>query len=99
MLIADIQENKAQALADEIGDAAMARVVDVCREDDVANMLATAHKAFGRVDCLFNNAGFGGVSGNIEDTDMGEPYQRTVDAMLTGWNRHADIFWPAGIGR
>jgi NAD(P)-dependent dehydrogenase (short-subunit alcohol dehydrogenase family) len=74
-------------------------LVDVCREDDVANMVATAHKAFGRVDCLFNNAGFGGVSGNIEDTDMGEPYQRTVDAMLTGWNRHSDIFWPAGIGR
>ena len=84
VLIADIQEDKAQALADEIGDAAMALVVDVCREDDVANMVATAHKAFGRVDCLFNNAGFGGVSGDIEETDMGEPYQRTVDAMLTG---------------
>jgi NAD(P)-dependent dehydrogenase (short-subunit alcohol dehydrogenase family) len=84
VLVADIQEDKAQALVDEIGDAAMALAVDVCREDDVRNMIAAAHKAFGRVDCLFNNAGFGGVSGDIEDTDMGEPYQRTVDAMLTG---------------
>jgi NAD(P)-dependent dehydrogenase (short-subunit alcohol dehydrogenase family) len=35
VLVADIQEDKAQALVDEIGDAAMALAVDVCREDDV----------------------------------------------------------------
>ena len=36
------------------------------------------------MDCLFNNAGFAGVMGDIETTDMGEPYERTVGAMLTG---------------
>ena len=47
-------------------------------------MIGFAVKRFGRLDVLFNNAGFGGVGGEIHETDMGEPYRRTVDAMLTG---------------
>jgi NAD(P)-dependent dehydrogenase (short-subunit alcohol dehydrogenase family) len=84
VLIADIQEDKARALAEELGDGATAIGVDVCDESDVQAMVAAAVEQFGRLDCLFNNAGFGGVSGDIEGTDMGEPYQRTVDAMLKG---------------
>lgn len=84
VLIADIQEDKAQALADELGDGTAAMGVDVCEEAEVRAMVDAAVERFGRLDCLFNNAGFGGVSGDIEDTDMGEPYQRTVDAMLKG---------------
>ncbi len=84
VLIADIQEDKAAALAEEIGGGCAALGVDVCAEEDIREMVARAESAFGRVDCLFNNAGFGGVSGDIEETDMGEPYERTVDAMLKG---------------
>jgi NAD(P)-dependent dehydrogenase (short-subunit alcohol dehydrogenase family) len=84
VLIADIQEEKAEALAETLGDAAAAMSVDVCSEDDVRAMIERAQAEFGRLDCLFNNAGFGGVSGDIEETDMGEPYARTVDAMLKG---------------
>ena len=51
---------------------------------DIKAMIEFAVKRFGRLDTLFNNAGFGGVTGEIHDTDMGEPYRRTVDAMLTG---------------
>ena len=47
-------------------------------------MIACAVDRFGRLDCLFNNAGFGGVAGNIDETDMGEPYARTVAGLLTG---------------
>lgn len=84
VLIADIQQDKSEALADELGSNTVALGVDVCSEADVKQMVATAQEAFGRVDVLFNNAGFGGVSGDIETTDMGEPYERTVDAMLKG---------------
>lgn len=84
VLIADIQIDKATALADELGDNTLALGVDVCRERDVQNMVEVAREAFGRLDVLYNNAGFAGVSGDIETTDMGEPYQRTVDAMLKG---------------
>jgi len=85
VVIADLQEDKGRAFAAELGAAAATFVAtDVCRENDVRTMIGTAVKVFGRLDCLFNNAGFAGVTGEIHETDMGEPYRRTIDAMLTG---------------
>ena len=84
VLIADLQQEKGRLLAEELGANAAFVATDVCREEDVARMVAMAEREFGRLDCLFSNAGFGGVSGDIEAMDMGEPYQRTVGAMLTG---------------
>jgi NAD(P)-dependent dehydrogenase (short-subunit alcohol dehydrogenase family) len=84
VIIADIQAEKAEALARELGPVSAAIAVDVCVEADIRNMIEAAQQNFGGLDILFNNAGFGGVSGDIADTDMGEPYDRTVDAMLKG---------------
>jgi NAD(P)-dependent dehydrogenase (short-subunit alcohol dehydrogenase family) len=84
VVIADVQHDKGRALADRLGAAAAYVSADVCREADVEGMISAAVHRFGRLDCLFNNAGFGGVIGEIHETDMGEPYRRTVDAMLTG---------------
>ena len=84
VLIADMQVDKGAALADELGDSAIFLQTDVCVEEQVARAVATATETWGRLDSLFNNAGFGGVMGDIEQTDMGEPYRRTVDALLTG---------------
>ena len=84
MVIADVQEEKGRELAQDIGPDAVFAFADVCREADVLGMIETAAAEFGGLDCLFNNAGFGGVTGDIETTDMGEPYERTVGAMLTG---------------
>jgi NAD(P)-dependent dehydrogenase (short-subunit alcohol dehydrogenase family) len=85
VVIADLQEDKGRALVAELGAAVATFIAtDVCRETDVKAMIGTALESFGRLDCLFNNAGFAGVTGEIQDTDMGEPYRRTVDAMLTG---------------
>ena len=84
VVIADMQSGKGEALAAELGDSARFIRTDVCMEEQVAAAIAAAKDGWGRVDCLFNNAGFGGVNGEIHELDMGEPYQRTVDAMLTG---------------
>ena len=84
VVIADVQDDKGQTLAAELGKASAYISADVCRESDVKAMIDFAVKRFGRLDCLFNNAGFGGVTGEIHDTDMGEPYRRTIDSMLTG---------------
>lgn len=43
-----------------IGDAARAVHVDVSVEADIQRMIATAEEEFGKLDVLFNNAGFGG---------------------------------------
>ncbi len=84
VVIADLQRDKGEALAAELGSAAAYVATDVCRDGDVKAMIELAVQRFGRLDCLFNNAGFGGVTGEIHETDMGEPYRRTIDAMLTG---------------
>ena len=84
VVIADLQADKGAALAAELGDAATFIETDVGQEADVKAMIDLAVDRYGGLDCLFNNAGFGGVTGLIEETDMGEAYARTVAGMLTG---------------
>ena len=84
VVVADLQQDKGEALADELGPSAKFVLTDVGNEADIQAMVATALDAFGRLDCLFNNAGFGGVRGEIHETDMGDAYQRTVAGLLTG---------------
>lgn len=84
VVLADLDVERGQALTASLGDRAVFVVVDVAREADVAGMIGTAVARFGRLDCLFNNAGVGGVSGPIEQTDVGDAYQRTIGVLLTG---------------
>ncbi|MCA0424682.1 MAG: SDR family oxidoreductase [Proteobacteria bacterium] len=64
------------------GGEALAVATDVTDEASVANLFASAVKAFGRVDVLFNNAGVSG-GGPIEDISL-EAWQKVVDTNLTG---------------
>ena len=84
VVIADMQVEPGRELAASYPERALFIRTDVCFEDQVRAAIELADSQWGRLDCLFNNAGFGGVAGEIDETDMGEPYQRTVDAMLTG---------------
>lgn len=57
---ADLNEEAIQAVVSDIitaGGNAIPVVADVSRDADVASMIATTEKAFGRVDVVFNNAG------------------------------------------
>ncbi|HSG90456.1 MAG TPA: glucose 1-dehydrogenase [Pseudomonadales bacterium] len=84
VVAADLQAEKGAAIEAEHGPAVAFIACDVAFEDDVRAMIALAMDRFGRIDCLFNNAGFGGVAGPIAETDAGEPYDRTWQAMFTG---------------
>jgi NAD(P)-dependent dehydrogenase (short-subunit alcohol dehydrogenase family) len=84
VVLADTDSDRGRAVADALGEAATFVTTDVSREDDVAAMIRTAIERFGRLDFLFNNAGLGGVSGPIDQTDIGDAYQRTVGVLLTG---------------
>ena len=55
VMVADLNEGGAAALASEIGGRA--QVVDVSQAASVAAMVAAARDAWGRVDILVNNAG------------------------------------------
>src|SRR5258708_6473894 len=69
VVIADIQDARGEKLAEELGTAATFLHVDVLREDDVKDSVRIAVEKWGRLDCMFNNAGFGGVRGAIESID------------------------------
>lgn len=60
VVVADIQKDRAQAVADEIaakGGAAIALACDVCERPAIRQMKADANAAFGPVTLLFANAG------------------------------------------
>ena len=84
VIIADLQADKGDELATSLGANATFIETNVGREDDVIAMINVASSRYGRLDCLFNNAGFGGVGGEIHETDMGTEYDRTVAGLLTG---------------
>lgn len=55
-VIAELDEDKATAVAREIGNRAMAVKTDAANADSLAEMTATVMKAHGRIDILVNNA-------------------------------------------
>jgi len=102
VVIADLQDDQGNAIANELGDAVIYQHTDVSSESDVEALVKLAVDRFGRLDCFFNNAGFGGVSGEIDQTDMGDAYDATVGAMFTGvvlgMKHAARVMKPQGSG-
>ncbi len=82
VLLTDIQDEVGADLADELGEHARYQHCNVVREADVADAVASAVEAWGGLDVLHNNAGFGGVSGPIESTTA-EGWASTIDVLLT----------------
>ncbi len=83
VLIADIQDERGSALAEELGPNTSYLHTNVALEEDVARAVSTAVSRWGRLDVMFNNAGFGGVGGPIEDLDM-DGYDQTMNVLLKG---------------
>ncbi len=83
VVIADMQEERGQALAAELGDVATFVEVEVRSEEQVKSAVDTAVSKWGRLDCIFNNAGFGGVLGPVEDTPVDE-FDMTYDVLVRG---------------
>lgn len=83
VLIADIQDDKGKRLVEELGTSAAYVHADVSREADIDAALDHALQKFGRLDCLFNNAGFPGVGGPIEAI-LADAYDNTMGVLLRG---------------
>jgi NAD(P)-dependent dehydrogenase (short-subunit alcohol dehydrogenase family) len=81
-VIADVQEERGRALAQELGDSVRFVRADVSVEDDVARMVSVAVSELGGLDCLFNNAGILGVVGSLLDSSR-EDWDRTMAVLLT----------------
>ena len=84
VVIADLQDDKGTALAEELGGKSASYLhVDVSREADVSGAIAHAVARFGRLDCVFNNAGAGGVAGPIAEIPA-EGFDQTMGVLLRG---------------
>ncbi|MBA4180033.1 MAG: 2,5-dichloro-2,5-cyclohexadiene-1,4-diol dehydrogenase [Anaerolinea sp.] len=83
VVIADAQDSRGQKLAEELGPSAAYLHADVSLEADVQDTIKTALSKWGRLDCMYNNAGFGGVSGPIQDTDM-DAFEQTMNVLFKG---------------
>lgn len=83
VVIADVQDARGQKLAEELGTNAAYVHTDVSQEAEVQGAIGAAVSKWGRLDCMFNNAGFGGVSGPIEGTDM-DAFDQTMAVLFRG---------------
>lgn len=59
VVLAGRSEEKGEALAKELGERAVFKRTDIMSEDDIAALVDFTVEKFGRLDCLFNNAGAG----------------------------------------
>jgi NAD(P)-dependent dehydrogenase (short-subunit alcohol dehydrogenase family) len=88
VVVADINAANGEetvALARQAGHADRVRFVltDITREADVAAAIAAAPVAFGRLDCVFNNAGVAGAFGPITHIDA-EEWDWTFAVLVRG---------------
>ncbi|MGA2665096.1 MAG: glucose 1-dehydrogenase [Nitrososphaerales archaeon] len=85
VVVADVNEEGGKKTVEEIrsrGGTAVWVRTDVSSASDAANCVATAVKEFGRLDCLFSNAGFN-PTGTVVDTAE-ELWDRVIDVNLKG---------------
>ena len=83
VVIADMQQERGQNLVNELGDAAVFVAVEVRQEEQIKAAINTAVENWGRLDCIFNNAGFGGVLGPVEDIPV-EEFDMSFDVLVRG---------------
>ena len=84
VVIADVQDEGGDAIVSEMGDQVRYKRTDVSKEHEVSDVVDFTVSEFGRLDCMFNNAGFGGVSGELDTLDLGDFYRYTIDVLFTG---------------
>jgi NAD(P)-dependent dehydrogenase (short-subunit alcohol dehydrogenase family) len=83
VVIADLQEEKGEALARSLAPNAVFHRADVAVESDVQQLVQTTVQRFGRLDILYNNAGFGCGTKSISETPI-EDFDSQIAVLLRG---------------
>jgi NAD(P)-dependent dehydrogenase (short-subunit alcohol dehydrogenase family) len=80
VIIAGRSENKGEQIAARLGDNVLYQRTDVTREADIKALIDLAVSRFGRLDCLFNNAG-GPSRGTLETVTL-EDFNFSMNLLL-----------------
>ncbi len=86
LAVADVDEDRAQAVANEVaarGRSALPVAVDVSREASVCAMVTAVLKRYGRIDVLVNSAGVAGQAASSWELPSGE-WERVLAIDLSG---------------
>lgn len=70
IVIAGRRAPEGEALAEKLGSSCVFRQTDVTQEEQIKALIAQAIDSFGRIDCLFNNAGGPAQTGGIEGLEV-----------------------------
>jgi NAD(P)-dependent dehydrogenase (short-subunit alcohol dehydrogenase family) len=81
VLLADIDDEKGRTVARELGQKAVYLHTDVTFEADIKAAIDLAVREFGRLDCMYNNAGAAGVFAPIQDIPV-EAFDQTIALLL-----------------
>lgn len=86
VLIADLERDAGQAVADEIADkngAASFHSLDVTDEEQVRGLMDSVYAEHGRIDILVNNAGIAGANKPTHEVSV-EEWQQVMDVNVKG---------------
>lgn len=83
VLVADMQEERGRSFVAKLGKDAAFQLTEVSQEDQVRAAVEAALGTFGGLDCIFNNAGFGGALGGIHEIPV-EEFDLTFDVLVRG---------------
>ena len=101
VVLGDIQQEAGEAVARELGDAAVFQMCNVTKEEDIAGLVDRAVSQYGKLDVMFNNAGIVGAVGPIDTTPDNE-WRATLDILLNGvfygFKHAARVMKPAQSG-
>jgi len=91
IVVADLNLERAQGVAQEIGAQAVAVKCDVSSEPDIQALVKTARDRFGQVDIFFSNAGILGRTGGLELENELWDKMWQVHAMAHVWAARAVV--------
>jgi NAD(P)-dependent dehydrogenase (short-subunit alcohol dehydrogenase family) len=91
VMLADVNLERAQGVAGEIGQVAAAMACDVSREADIQALVAATRKRFGQVDIFMSNAGILGRTGGIELEDALWDKMWQIHGMAHVWAARAVV--------
>lgn len=101
VVVADIQDERGQAVAADLGDAAVYAHLDVTSEEQTAQAIDDCVARWGGLDVMFNNAGIVGAVGPIDEMPL-EEWQFSIDVLLKsvflGSKHAARVMKPQGRG-